>query len=697
MLGASDDPRKWGNWIARNALRGEHRRPVLLVNRRAPSVLGRPTFASLADLPVTPELVVLAVPETAFESAIDDALACGARAILGITGGLAETGADGARRERDAAERVREAGAVLLGPNCLGVMAAAAELYLTSNDLPPGTIGLISQSGNLALELGHKAAAVHLGFARFASIGNQADLEAADLVEDFARAPDVAAIAIYCEDYRDGRRFLEAARTAADSGTPVAMIGVGTSEAAARAARSHTGAMVSGRRALAAACRAAGIEQVDTPKELVDLLQGLLGPAPFTGRRVAVLADGGGHGAIAAEMADREGLAVPQLSARVSARLAVATGTAGGTANPVDLAGAGEDDLWSFSRVLDELVGSGEVDAVLLTGYFGGYGTYGEALARTELEVATALGKVPGASGVPLVVHSMFPAAELPAADPAGHTGPLRRLRDAGIPVYPNVEDAAWVVGRLCARARRTRQVLRPLPHPLAGPATDGYFAARELLSSAGFPLVAARSVIDAAGARAAAGELGWPVAVKAVSLEHKSDAGGVVLGVADPEALDRAVSGLWERFGTHPLSVEAMADTAGGVELLVGCVRDPRFGPVVVVGLGGIHAEILTDFAAAVAPVVAEEAEALLRVLRGAPLLTGARGRVPVDLAAAARAVAALSEVAASHPAAAELEVNPLLATPAGAWGLDARLVLAAAPAEPAYEVGSGAGGGLP
>ncbi|MST35220.1 CoA-binding protein, partial [Acidimicrobiaceae bacterium USS-CC1] len=184
-------------------------------------------------------------------------------------------------------------------------MDAAAELHLASNDLPAGPIGLISQSGNLALEVGMRAEAARLGFARFASIGNQADLQVADLVEDFALAPGIEAIALYCEDFRDGRRFLEVARAATDAGTPVVMITVGASEAAARAARSHTGAMVSGQRSIEAACRAAGIEQVQTPKELVDLLQGLLLPAAPRGRRVAILADGGGHGAVAAEVAER--------------------------------------------------------------------------------------------------------------------------------------------------------------------------------------------------------------------------------------------------------------------------------------------------------------------------------------------------------------------------------------------------------
>lgn len=676
ILGASDDERKWGHWLARNALRGEHRRRVHLVNRRAPTVLGRPAFPTLRALPEAPELVVLAVPARSFEAAVDDALAAGARAILAITAGLAETGPEGAAREAAVVRRVRAAGAVLLGPNCLGLSDSGAELYLASNDLPGGSIGLISQSGNLALEVGMLAESAGLGFARFASIGNQADLEVADLVEDFAGADSVEAIALYCEDGRDGRRFLRAAEAAVRAGKPVVMISVGGTGAAARAARSHTGAMVSGERSIEAACRAAGIERAATPTEMVHLLQGCLGPPP-RGRRVGILADGGGHGAIAAEVAERAGLDVPAFDDALADRLRAATGTTGGTGNPVDLAGAGENDLWSFSRVLEGMLDADAVDAVIITGYFGGYGVYGPDMAATEREVADALVGQITKAGKPVFAHSMYAAT---AADP---DSPIGRLRSGGVPVYADIADAAGVAAR---GPRRPPGGVPELPPPSAGPAAGGYFAARALLASYGFPLLPAQEVVDAEAATSAAAAIGWPVAVKAVALEHKSDRGGVVLGVADDDTLLGVVTDLWERLGPNPLSIEAMAPPATvehGVELLVGCMRDPRFGPVAVVGLGGVHTEVLTDVAAALAPVSEEAAEELIRSLRGAALLLGSRGRPALAVGAAAAAVAALSRAAAAHPAIAELEVNPLIVGRSDVYGLDARMVV------------SGAGGG--
>ncbi|HET8979110.1 MAG TPA: CoA-binding protein, partial [Solirubrobacteraceae bacterium] len=215
VVGASEDQRKWGNWLARGALRGEARRPAYLVNHRAPELFGRRAYASLADLPQRPDLVVITVPFAALHAAVDDALTAGARAIVAISAG--GTAADDAAL----AARVAAAGAVLLGPNCLGVLDSGEELDLASSPLPAGSIGLISQSGNLALELGLLAAPEGLGFSRFASLGNQADLDATDLVHAFTEHDATRLIALYVEDFRDGRAFARAAAGAAEAGKPV--------------------------------------------------------------------------------------------------------------------------------------------------------------------------------------------------------------------------------------------------------------------------------------------------------------------------------------------------------------------------------------------------------------------------------------------------------------------------------------------
>jgi acetate---CoA ligase (ADP-forming) len=667
VVGASDDPVKWGNWLGRGALRGERRRTVFLVNRRGGEVLGRPAYRSLGELPEPAELVVVAVPAAAVEPTVEEAIATGARAIVAITAGEADGDAGGAR-DAALAARAREAGVALLGPNCLGVFDSTAELELVPNPLPAGRIGLISQSGNLALELGLLAEEAGLGFSRFVSLGNQADLEASDLIGDLARHDATDLVALYVEDFRDGRAF---AAAAAAAGKPVVLLTIEHSEAAARAVRSHTGALASDARAIDAACRAAGIERVRTPHELIHLAQAVLRGRSVRGRRVAVLADGGGHGGIAAAIAHDAGLELPRLSEGLVDRLREGLPPTAACANPVDLAGGGEQDLHSFDRSARLLLASGEVDALLITGYFGGYSDYVETMAREEGAVAEELADAADASDRPLFVQTMYP-----------HSRAADALRRGGVPVYRSIERAVAVLARLARAAARPAGDIPALP-PVADPiAGTGYAEARDLLAAGGVRFAPARVVTSSDEAAAAADELGYPVVLKALGMLHKSDAGGVVLGLRDERALTRAVADLQQRLRPPRFSVERLAPVGDGVELLVGARWDRRFGPVVLVGLGGLYTEILTDVAVALAPVDAEGAERLLLSLRAAPLLQGARGRPRVDTAAAAEAIERLSHVAASHPEIAEIEVNPLLVTPNGALGLDARVVPAAAEA---------------
>jgi acyl-CoA synthetase (NDP forming) len=665
VVGASADPSKWGNVLARGALRGAHRRAVFLVNRAGGEILGQRAFPSLADLPESPELVVLSVPAAGFEQAAREAVAAGAKAIIGISSGLAERDAHGRRVEEAVVAHVRAAGALLLGPNCLGVFDAEAELDLGWSALPPGPIAFVSQSGNLALEVGRLAQTYGLGFSRFASLGNQADLVAADFLDDLVAHEPTRVIALYLEDFRDGRAFVAAAVRATDAGKPVLLLTGGVSEASARAARSHTGALVSDLRAVEAACRAAGVVRVTTPKQLVDAAHALLSGRVPRGRRVAVYADGGGHGVIATDVLAAAGFEVPPLSEQTRAALRGLLPATASVRNPVDFAG-GDRELGSFAEVGKLLLASGEVDAVVLSGYFGGWALDVPEVAAEEVEVARRLAAAAAESGRPLVVHTCYPGS--PAA---------AELRRGGVPVYGEIESAVAGLALLAERAELPApHVPPPLPAALEPP-EPGYLGARAFVAAAGIELTRARRARNADEAAAAAAELGYPVALKALHLLHKSEAGGVVLGLADEEALRRAFTALAERLQVQELAVEEMAPVAEGVELIAGVKRDPRFGPVALVGLGGIYAELLDDVAVALAPVGEADAVSLLRSLRGAPLLVGARGRSPLDLEAAAKALAALSRAAAGCPAVAELEVNPLLVLPKGVLGLDARVVL--------------------
>jgi acyl-CoA synthetase (NDP forming) len=379
-----------------------------------------------------------------------------------------------------------------------------------------------------------------------------------------------------------------------------------------------------------------------------------------------VVGDGGGYGAIASDLLGESGIELPLLSPETQAALREVLPPTASTANPVDLAGAGEQDVFSFARTTRALLEADDVDGVLFTAYFGGYSTLASELGEPELAVARELAKATARSEKPLVVHTMH-----------WDTPPSRVLRAAGVPVYRVIESAVAAVAALVADGAPVPPPLLPLPAPAAPLEDAGYAAARAALTEAGVSFGAARTVGSRDEALAAAGELGYPVVLKALGILHKSDAGGVALGLRDERELAEAFDDLAARLASERFSLEVAEDVVAGFELLAGVRRDPRFGPLVVVAAGGIHAEALRDTAVALAPVDEAAAEELVRSLASAPLLSGARGRLPLDVAAAARAVAALSHFAAEHPEVAEVEVNPLLVRREGAVGLDARVVL--------------------
>ncbi|MGW1982519.1 acetate--CoA ligase family protein [Streptomyces collinus] len=669
VVGASDDPAKYGHAIAAQAVRADGRRPVHLVNRRGGTVLGRTAAPSLSALGEPVDLAVISVPAAGFEDAVDEALRCGARAIVAITAGFAETGAAGRVRQQAVAERVRAAGAAMVGPNCLGIADNTTDLFLASGTFTPGGVALLSQSGNLALELQLRFGPHGLGFSRFVSLGNQADVTLVDLLADCARHEGTRAIAVYAEDFADGRAFAEAA---ADAGKPVVLLTAGRGDASARSAQSHTGALTTSADVVTAACRDAGVELVATPRELTVALAALYSGRRAAGRRIAVLTDGGGHGVVAADAVETSGLTVPELHEPTRDRLRAALWEQSAVANPVDLAGMGEQDPGSYAATVAALLTAEEVDAVLMTGYFGGYaaaegglGGGGTVLADGEQEAARLIAARHSAIAKPLVVQSMYPASPS-----------CRTLAAAGVPVFAATEDAARALAVTAPRPPHTGVV--PLPRPAPPLRKSGYLETRRALEAAGLPFPVAREIHDESELIAATEEFAGPYVLKALHLLHKSDAGGVALRQAGPHELLAAFREMHARLGAPAYSVEAMADLTDGVELIVGVNRDPRFGPVAMVGLGGVLAETLRDVAFTLAPAPADRAERLLRGLRTAALLDGVRGRPPVDVAAAAAAVATITAFAAAHPEIAELEVNPLLVRPDGVLALDSRAVLA-------------------
>jgi len=671
VVGASADSSKWGNILSRRALESSRDRPVVLVNRRGVEVLGRRTHRTLAEaraqLGEPLDLVVVCVPAVELIPTIAEAVGAGARSLVVITAGLSELGADGALAEQEAVRLARAEGAVLVGPNCLGLVDTSTDLQLSHDLLPVGEVAVLSQSGNVVLDLAVLLKDRRLGVSRFVSLGNQADLSVVDLMASCIDHDDTRAVAIYSEDVVDGRAFVTAARALRAVGKPVVLMAPGRSTAAVRSAVSHTGSLTSAYQVVDAACAAAGAHRVDNPTQMADLLQGLLSPRRMPGRDVAILTDGGGHGAIAGDALAAVGLETPVLVEDTCAALRAQLRQSSTVSNPVDLAGAGEQDPLAYVRTLATLLAAEEVDGVLVTGYFGTYSTQESTLAPLEIAAAQVMADVVTGQPKPVVVQTIHPE---------GKTGSL--LRTAGIPVHRDIDRAAAVLAGLVEHPARDPEQLT-LPTADLAVTDTSYDGARRLFADAGVSFTLAHTVHSSAELEAALADttMGFPLVLKAMGRQHKSEGGGVVLGLRDAVEARAAYAAMLARLDPPAVSVEPMVDTSRGVELILGCVRDPRFGPVVMVGLGGVFAEVLADTALAIAPVSAGSARRLLLSLRAAPLLLGARGREPVDLDALADTISRVSHLAAAHPELVALELNPVLAGSSAVVALDARVVL--------------------
>ena len=661
VVGASADPTKWGYWLARGALKGAHRREVHLVNARAAVIEGKQSVPTVGDVPGELDLVVLCVPAVSVPQVVREALDKGARGFLGITAGIDRAlGRPGA--ERELAREIRDRGARIVGPNCLGIYDAATDLQLAWGEFTPGSLGIVSQSGQLGSELANLAAERGLGVSRFVSVGNQVDVTAEEALADLADHEQTRVVALYVESFVDGRRMIRTLRALREVGKHTILLTVGASEASRSAARSHTGAMTSALDVVDAACRVAGAIRVDTPAQLVEVAQMVLDAPLPRGSRVAVVGDSGGQGAVAADVMGAHGLRVERLSDATRRRLASMLPADAGLNNPIDLAGAGEQDMTTYAAVAEELLAEETVDAVALTGYFGSYGFHTPSISGEEKEVARRLAVAAKQHGKPVVLHSMCRESET-----------ISLIRELGVPTYHTIEAAALGLAsaaRIASNPGRELVLPEPgsWPHPL-----DGYLASRRLLQSVGVRFPDAELVESVDDIVRAAQRLRAPYVLKADWIAHKTDVGGVVLGLADADAARKAFEKMSAALGPGRYVLEEMDTRADTVEMIVGARRDPSFGPVVMLGAGGVQAELFRDTALELAPVDPPTVTEMLERLRSRALLTGWRGRPAVDVDDLVRTVVAVSTLICRLPQCGEIELNPVRVGPDGVIAVDA------------------------
>jgi len=676
VIGASRDPFKVGGAVVANLRAAGFQGRIVPVNSRASTVQGLAAVPRLQDFEGRIDLAVIAVPAVDVLPVLVQCVAKGVGGAVVISAGFREVGGEGAQREARLREWLRGQPIRVLGPNCLGWIRPARRLNVTfAPGMPePGGIAFVSHSGALAVAILDWARDRRVGFSLFASLGNQADVNESDVLEAMAADPETRVIAGYFEGVADGLRFLDALRRAAAL-KPVVLLKAGRSPEAARAVSSHTGALAGSDRAFDAAARQAGALRVDTVEELFDVARGLASQPLPRGRRLVVVTNGGGLGIVAADAARAAGLTMERPSEAVRRRLAEGLPATAGLGNPVDL--VGDADARRYGHALHSL-GRDSADAVLVL-----------LTPQASTDAASVARTIAGATrGWPIPVVAAFVGGARVAPG-------VRALEEAGIPCYAFPEPAVKTLAGMARLAERQGAVASApgpsIERPTArawlasvgasGPRQLGMPELAPLLTAYRIPCLAARSAKGADEAAVVAEEIGFPVALKIVSpdITHKTEVGGVALDLRDRAAVHRAADAMLGRVAAaqptaivHGLLVQSMAPA--GRELLLGGVQDAQFGPLVVVGFGGIYAEVFADTAARLAPVSTAEALVMLDELKTAPLLRGARGEAPVDRTALAEIIARFARLLVDLPELGEIEINPVTVGPGGALAVDAR-----------------------
>jgi acyl-CoA synthetase (NDP forming)/GNAT superfamily N-acetyltransferase len=668
VVGASRDPKTIGGLVFANLLAGGYAGPVYPVNPSAAHVQSVSAYASVGDCPTVPEMVLVCVPAPHVATVVQQAAELGTKAAVIISAGFNEAGSQGAARERALMAVVRSQGIRVVGPNCMGVLNAAADVRMNGTFSqvfpPPGRVAFSSQSGALGLAILAAAQRLGLGLSSFASVGNKADLSGNDLLQYWESDEATEVILLYLESFGNPRKFGRIARRIGRS-KPIVAVKSGRSQAGERAASSHTGAL------------AAGDVAVEALFHVATVLTNQ--PVPHD-NRVAILTNGGGPGILAADACEANGLAVPELSATTLSRLAEFLPAEAGIRNPVDMIASAS--AANYGRAMRVLADDPQVDALLVI-FIPPVVTQAEDVAH---EMASARAEID--AGIPVV--SVF----------MSERGVPSELTEASIPSFRFPEGAAQALGSVARYGRWRNKPLgnvvevrdadeasarsvvdQALPSGVSSTWLDAP-QAEQLLSAFGITTARAQVVRTPEEAAAVQAEIGGPVAVKAAAPVHKTELGGVRLGLARPEQVADAVRQISADFeATQPELVAAgflVQEMVGdGVEMVVGVSHDPSFGPILLVGMGGTLVELLSDVAVRIHPLTDIDVDDMLTSLRGYPLLTGYRGSPPVDIPALKALLFRVSAMVEAVPEVDEVDLNPVFVRRHGIAAVDARIKL--------------------
>lgn len=685
VVGASRRPGSIGAALVHNLKAFGFRGKIFPVNGAANEIEGLEAYPRVSDIGQPVDLAVIAVPAVGVEGVVAECAQAGVRGVVVISAGFAEASEEGRAAQQRIRDLVRRSGMRLIGPNCMGVLNTdpAVTMHATFAPIQPlaGNVGFLSQSGALGLAILDHSHELNIGLSSFVSVGNKADVSSNDLLSFWRQDPHTDVVALYLESFGNPRNFARLA-PAVSKRKPIVAVKSGRSAAGMRAASSHSASLASLDVAVDALFEQAGVIRTDTLEDLFDVVALFATqPAP-PGPRIGVVTNAGGPGILLADACEAKGLKLPELSGEVMAKLRAFLPPAASVRNPVDVLAAAEPE--HFERAVAAVGADPAIDAVVVI--------YVPPLAVGSDEVASAIAR--GAGGVPAQkpVTSVFLSSK--GAPPALARGPRGRL-----PSYSFPENAARALaaavkyerwrqrptGTATVLTREIRAAVRAIVDRTLGAGDSPLWLAAsdvdELLHAVGIQ-VAASQVVAPHETAATADRMGYPLVAKAVvpGLLHKSDVGGVVLGLESAGDVSEAVTTMCERLEAAGLKVEAVQlqrQVKGGIEALVGVVADPTFGPLVVCGLGGVQVELLRDASFRLPPVTDLDAQEMIDRLRLKPLLDGYRGAPAGDQAALVTLLQRVSALVEAVPELREMDLNPVKVLPPGqgAVVVDARI----------------------
>jgi acetyl coenzyme A synthetase (ADP forming)-like protein len=703
VIGASRQRGTIGAEVFHNLVVSGFTGPVYPVNPAARSIQSVRSYASVSEIPDPVDLAVIVVPKERVLSVAEECRAKGVRGLVVLSAGFAEVGPEGRQLQDRLVSLVRGAGMRLVGPNCLGILNTDPEVRLNATFAPtwpaPGPVAIASQSGAIGVALLDYAKELGLGISHFASIGNKADVSGNDLLTYWENDPATRVILLYLESFGNPARFMEIARRVSRT-KPILVVKSGRTEAGARAASSHTGALAGADVAVDALLGQAGVLRADTIEELFDVAMFLANQPVPRGQRVAVLTNAGGPGIMATDACESHGLEIAPLSSETRSALRAALPPEASVANPVDILASASARTYEEAARL--LLSDESVDSLIVL--------FVPPIVTEASEVAQAIRRA-GTAGSKPILTCLLGTHGIPPA--------VATLREGRFPSYAFPESAVKALARGIQYGRwlqrrvgtqpdlhgidlnRARSALSALTVPDGGSSWLPADAVREFLAAFGLRMPRSLIAADVVSAEDAAARIGFPVALKLHSrkIVHKTEVGGVHLHLRDGRDVERAFSAIRESLERRALldafeGVVVQEMVTGGVEMYVGVTQAAGFGALLAFGTGGVAVEVFRDVAFRVHPITDVDAEEMLEQIRGKVLLEGFRGGPRCDKASLLDAILRVDRMIAEFPAILEMDINPLVALPEGAGviAVDARIRLAGAATSPYASLGASA-----